>query len=150
MRGLRTDTNIDTISGLVFNAWGDRSFDAPYGVWFDGDWDKPRLDDPAIQKGPPSDYAGLMQAGPSDILSYNWNEAGNAFVMVRLHFLQMHHYLVHGLRQTIVQFQKVTLVTWHYLLKKKEGLLTQQTGSGELEWVLMHKKKMQDGTLFNT
>ena len=50
MRGLRTDTNIDTISGLVFNAWGDRSFDAPYGVWFDGDWDKPRLDDPAIQK----------------------------------------------------------------------------------------------------
>ena len=78
MRGLRTDTNIDTISGLVFNAWGDRSFEAPYGVWFDGDWSKPRLDDPAIQKGL-SDYAGLMQAGPSDILSYNWNEAGNAF-----------------------------------------------------------------------
>ena len=48
-----------------------------YGVWFDGDWSKPRLDDPAIQKGL-SDYAGLMQAGPSDILSYNWNEAGNA------------------------------------------------------------------------
>jgi len=78
MRGLRTDTNIDTISGLVFNAWGDRPIEGPYGVWFDGDWSKPRLDDPAIQKGL-SDYAGLMTAGPSDILSYNWNEAGNAF-----------------------------------------------------------------------
>jgi multiple sugar transport system substrate-binding protein len=78
MRGLRTDTNIDTISGLVFNAWGARDIEGPYGVWFDGDWSKPRLDDPAIQKGL-SDYAGLMAAGPSDILSYNWNEAGNAF-----------------------------------------------------------------------
>jgi len=51
MRGLRTDTNIDTISGLVFNAWGARDIEGPYGVWFDGDWSKPRLDDPAIQKG---------------------------------------------------------------------------------------------------
>ena len=86
MRGLRTDTNIDTISGLVFNAWGERSIEGPYGVWFDGDWDKPRLDDPAIQKGL-SDYAGLMQAGPSDILSYNWNEAGNAFCNGQAAFL---------------------------------------------------------------
>jgi multiple sugar transport system substrate-binding protein len=78
MRGVRTDTNIDTISGLVFNAWGARDIEGPYGVWFDDDWSKPRLDDPAIQKGL-SDYAGLMHAGPSDILSYNWNEAGNAF-----------------------------------------------------------------------
>ena len=31
MRGLRTDTNIDTISGLVFNAWGSRNIEGPYG-----------------------------------------------------------------------------------------------------------------------
>ena len=78
VRGKRTDTAIDTITGVVYNAWGDRNVSYPQNIWFDGDWNSPQMDHPAIQRGL-SQYAGLMSAGPDDVKAYDWDEAGTAF-----------------------------------------------------------------------
>lgn len=86
MRGIRSDTLIDTISGVVFNAWGNPSdVKAPYGIWFDGNWSKPRLTDKRIMRGL-SDYAGLMKAGPLNIQSIDWPDAEQVFKQQRAAF----------------------------------------------------------------
>lgn len=86
MRGIRSDTLIDTISGVVFNSWGNPSdVKAPYGLWFDGGWNKPRVDDPRIVRGL-ADYAGLMKAGPINILSIDWPDAEQVFKQQRAAF----------------------------------------------------------------
>ena len=78
VRGKRTDTAIDTITGVVYNAWGERNVNYPQNIWFDGNWNRPQMDHPAIQRGL-SQYAGLMSAGPDDVKAYDWDEAGTAF-----------------------------------------------------------------------
>jgi len=78
VRGKRTDTAIDTITGVVYNAWGERNVNYPQNIWFDGNWNSPQMDHPAIQRGL-SQYAGLMSAGPDDVKAYDWDEAGTAF-----------------------------------------------------------------------
>ena len=78
VRGKRTDTAIDTITGVVYNAWGERNVSYPQNIWFEGDWNRPQMDHPAIQRGL-SQYAGLMSAGPDDVKAYDWDEAGTAF-----------------------------------------------------------------------
>ncbi|MCP4385642.1 MAG: extracellular solute-binding protein [Hyphomicrobiales bacterium] len=78
MRGIRSDTLIDTITGIVNNSVGEASRDAPYNVWFDGDWEKPRLDDPAITRGL-ANYAELMKAGPVNIQAMDWPDASQLF-----------------------------------------------------------------------
>lgn len=86
MRGIRSDTLIDTISGVVFNAWGNPDdVRGPYGVWFDDGWNKPRLTDSRIMRGL-SDYAGLMKAGPVNILSIDWPDAEQVFKQQRAAF----------------------------------------------------------------
>ena len=85
MRGIRSDTLIDTVTGIVYNSWGLEGVQAPYNVWFDGDWSKPRLDDPKIAKGL-ANYAGLMQAGPVNIQAIDWPEASQLFQMGRAAF----------------------------------------------------------------
>lgn len=78
MRGIRSDTLIDTITGIVNNSVGQASRDAPYNVWFDGAWDKPRLDHPGIVRGL-SNYAELMKAGPVNIQAMDWPDASQLF-----------------------------------------------------------------------
>ena len=78
VRGKRTDTAIDTITGVVYNAWGERNVSYPQNIWFEGNWNSPQMDHPAIQRGL-SQYAGLMSAGPDDVKAYDWDEAGTAF-----------------------------------------------------------------------
>ncbi len=86
MRGIRSDTLIDTISGVVFNSWGKPSdVQAPYGLWFDGGWSKPRLTDDKIVRGL-SDYAELMKAGPVNIQSIDWPDAEQVFKQQRAAF----------------------------------------------------------------
>ena len=51
MRGIRSDTIMDTFSGVVYDAWGAKDAPPPYGLWFDGAWDKPRLTDPGVCAG---------------------------------------------------------------------------------------------------
>ena len=79
MRGIRSDTLIDTITGIVNNSAGDLSRDAPHNVWFEGDWSKPRLDHPDIARGL-SNYAELMKAGPINIQSMDWPDASQLFM----------------------------------------------------------------------
>ncbi len=74
MRGIRSDTILDTVTGMIFNHWGAQDAPLPYSVWFDGDWSKPRLTDPRIVAGL-TDYAGMMQAGPPNILAMDWPDA---------------------------------------------------------------------------
>jgi len=78
MRGIRSDTLIDTITGIVYNAWGGPGVASPYNVWFDGDWAKPRMTQPGIVKGL-SRYADLMKAGPINIQSLDWPDAARMF-----------------------------------------------------------------------
>ena len=78
VRGKRTDTAIDTITGVVYNSWGSRSVNYPQNIWFEDGWQSPQMDHPAIQRGL-AQYAGMMSAGPDDIKAYDWNEAGTAF-----------------------------------------------------------------------
>lgn len=85
MRGIRSDTPIDTVTGIVYNAWGEEPTPAPYNVWFDGDWSRPRLTDPRIVRGL-ADYAGLMRAGPPNILAIDWPEASLLFQQGRAAF----------------------------------------------------------------
>ena len=86
MRGIRSDTLIDTISGVVYNAWGNPSdVKAPYGIWFDGGWSNPRLTDKRIVRGL-NDYASLMKAGPINIQAIDWPDAEQVFKQQRAAF----------------------------------------------------------------
>lgn len=78
MRGKRSAELVDTMTGIVLDAWGDEKAELPYNFWFDGDWSKPRFNDPRIAKGL-SYYAGLLQAGPPSVLSYGWEDASRFF-----------------------------------------------------------------------
>ncbi len=79
MRGVRSDTARDTLTGLVLNEWPkDRPIEAPYNVWFDGSWSKPRLDDPDITRGV-DDYAQLLTAGPSNKYNLDWSDCVTLF-----------------------------------------------------------------------
>lgn len=78
MRGIRSDTIMDTLTGVVLNAVGDMESPTPYNIWFDGGWDNPRLDDPAICKGL-SDYAHMLAAGPANKFAIDWPDANTLF-----------------------------------------------------------------------
>ncbi|PSN15094.1 ABC transporter substrate-binding protein [filamentous cyanobacterium CCT1] len=78
MRGVRSDAIIDTVSGIVLNGWGAAPTPLPFNLWFDGDWQKPRLNDPRVIEGLTT-YARLMQAGPPSIKQMDWPEATRLF-----------------------------------------------------------------------
>jgi len=85
MRGFRSDTIVDTVTGMVFNRWGPDPAPLPYNVWFDGAWTKPRVTHPAIVAGL-NDYAGMMNGGPSNIQAMDWPEATLLFSQGRAAF----------------------------------------------------------------
>ena len=85
MRGIRSDTVIDTVTGMVFNACGDLEADLPYNIWFEGAWENPRLTEPCIGTGL-AQYAGMMQAGPPNILALDWPDAALLFEQGRAGF----------------------------------------------------------------
>ncbi|CAN5257109.1 sugar ABC transporter substrate-binding protein [soil metagenome] len=80
IRGVRTSAIVDTPTALVLNEWpaSNPKIQLPYNVWFDGAWNKPRMTDPAIEKGL-SDYAALIAAGPPNRLSLDWPDANALF-----------------------------------------------------------------------
>jgi multiple sugar transport system substrate-binding protein len=78
MRGIRSDTIMDTLSGVVWDAFGDREAPTPYGLWFDGGWDKPRLTDPDVCQGL-ANYGRLLAAGPSNKFAIDWPDANTLF-----------------------------------------------------------------------
>lgn len=78
MRGVASETIIDTVSGIVLNSWGTDPTPLPFGLWFDGDWRRPRLNDPRIVAGLAT-YAQLMRAGPPHIKQMDWAEAIQRF-----------------------------------------------------------------------
>ncbi len=78
MRGIRSDAIMDTLSGVVFDAFGAADAPTPYGLWFDGAWDKPRLTDPAVCQGL-ADYAGMLANGPANKFAIDWGEANALF-----------------------------------------------------------------------
>lgn len=78
MRGVKSDAIIDTVSGIVLNGWGAEPTPLPFNLWFDGDWQKPCLNDPRVVEGLTT-YARLMQAGPANIKQMNWPEANQLF-----------------------------------------------------------------------
>jgi len=78
MRGIRSDTIMDTLTGVVLNAVGDMQSPTPHNIWFDGAWDNPRLDDPAVCKGL-SDYAMMLAAGPVNKFAIDWPDANTLF-----------------------------------------------------------------------
>lgn len=78
MRGIRSHTIMDTVTGMVFNSYGDDPADLPYNVWFDGDWTRPRLTDDRVVAGL-SHYAGMMSAGPINIQALDWPDASLLF-----------------------------------------------------------------------
>jgi len=85
MRGIRSDTIMDTLTGFVLNTWGEADAPTPYNVWFDGAWDKPRLDDPAVCQGL-ADYAGMLAAGPANKFAIDWGDANTLFQQGRAAF----------------------------------------------------------------
>ena len=78
MRGVKSDAIIDTVSGIVLNGWGAEPTPLPFNLWFDGDWQRPRFNDPRIVEGLTT-YARLMQAGPPNIKQMDWPEATQLF-----------------------------------------------------------------------
>lgn len=78
MRGVKSDAIIDTVTGIVLDSWGSDPTPLPHNLWFDGDWRRPRLNDPRIVAGLRA-YAQLMQAGPSHIKTIDWPEATQLF-----------------------------------------------------------------------
>ncbi|MES2434891.1 MAG: sugar ABC transporter substrate-binding protein [Pseudomonadota bacterium] len=78
MRGKLSAELVDTMTGIVFDAWGGDAVKLPENVWFDGDWTKPRFNDAKIAKGL-SYYAGLLKAGPPSVMSYGWEDASRFF-----------------------------------------------------------------------
>ncbi len=85
MRGIRSHTIMDTVTGMVFNRFGDEAVLMPGNVWFDGDWSAPRLTDERIVQGL-ADYAALMQAGPINIQALDWPDASLLFQQGRAAF----------------------------------------------------------------
>ncbi len=85
MRGIRSDTLIDTVTGIVYNSFGSDPTPLPQNVWFDGDWSKPRLTDPRIVRGL-SNYASLMKSGPINIQAMDWPDAARTFQQGRAAF----------------------------------------------------------------
>jgi len=79
LRGIRSDTLIDTVTGFVNNSVGDSDRSAPFNVWFEGDWSKPRMEDPDIVRGL-ANYAELMKAGPVNIQAMDWPDASQFFM----------------------------------------------------------------------
>ncbi|MCB2128246.1 MAG: sugar ABC transporter substrate-binding protein [Rhodobacteraceae bacterium] len=77
-RGARNVGIFDTVSGVIFDSWGEPSPALPYNIWFDGDWSKPRMTDPRIVQGM-ANYSGLLKAAPSNALSMDWPEATQLF-----------------------------------------------------------------------
>lgn len=78
VRGVRSLGVIDLMVGFVTNAWGTEEAPLPYNVFFDGDWNVPRANDPRICEGL-NDYAELMQAGPINIQAMDWYDAIQLF-----------------------------------------------------------------------
>lgn len=85
MRGIRSDTVMDTMTGVVFDAWGSDPTPLPYNIWFDGDWKKGRFTDPRIVKGL-ANYAAMMKAGPPNIQAIDWYEANQLFQQGKVAF----------------------------------------------------------------
>jgi multiple sugar transport system substrate-binding protein len=85
MRGIRSDTIMDTFSGVVYDSWGSKDAPPPYGLWFDGAWTKPRLTDPAICAGM-TNYAKLVAAGPSNKFAIDWSDANTLFSQGKVAF----------------------------------------------------------------
>jgi multiple sugar transport system substrate-binding protein len=85
VRGIRSDTIMDTFTGVVFDSWGSDPSPLPYNLWFDGDFKKPRFTDPRIVEGL-SNYASLMKYGPPNIQSIDWNEANQLFSQGKVAF----------------------------------------------------------------
>ncbi len=85
MRGIRSDTIMDTLTGVVFNSWGSDPTPLPYNIWFNGDWKNARFTDPRIVEGL-ANYAGLMKAGPPNIQSIDWNDANQLFSQGKVAF----------------------------------------------------------------
>lgn len=78
MRGIRSDTIMDTLSGVVWNAFGDRQAPTPFGMWFDGAWNKPRLTDPGVCQGL-ANYGKLLATGPENKYAIDWPDANTLF-----------------------------------------------------------------------
>jgi multiple sugar transport system substrate-binding protein len=78
MRGIRSDTIMDTLSGVVWNSWGAADAPTPYGMWFDGAWDKPRLTDPGVCGGL-TNYGKLLATGPTNKFAIDWGDANTLF-----------------------------------------------------------------------
>ena len=78
MRGIRSDTIMDTLSGVVWNSFGAGEAPTPYGMWFDGAWDKPRLTDPRVCGGL-TNYGQLLAAGPANKFAIDWPDANTLF-----------------------------------------------------------------------
>ncbi len=85
MRGQRSGSLVDTMTGIVLNAWGEAPAPLPQNIWFDADWEKPRFDDPRIAAGL-SHYAGLLKAGPENALSFGWEDASRYFAQGKAAF----------------------------------------------------------------
>ena len=85
MRGIRSHTIMDTLTGIVLNSWGDADLTLPYNIWFDGDWTAPRLTDERIVSGL-AHYAGMMSAGPINVQSFDWPDAALLFQQGRAAF----------------------------------------------------------------
>ena len=85
MRGIRSDTIMDTLAGVVLNSFGEQDAPLPYNLWFDGGWDNPRLDDPAICQGL-TDYALMLAAGPANKFAIDWPDANTLFQQGRAAF----------------------------------------------------------------
>lgn len=85
VRGVRSDTIMDTFTGVIFDSWGSEPSPLPYNVWYDGDFAKPRFTDPRIVEGL-SNYAALMKYGPPNIQAIDWNEANQLFSQGKVAF----------------------------------------------------------------
>ena len=78
MRGQRDTITTDFISALVYNNLDGEKIPLPYGMFFEGDWAKPRFTDPRIVTGF-TQYADLLKAGPPGTLAMDWYEAKRTF-----------------------------------------------------------------------
>lgn len=78
VRGVRSLGVIDLMVGFVTNTWGPQEAPLPYNMFFDGDWNAPRANDPRICEGL-EDYAELMKTGPINIQAMDWYDAMTVF-----------------------------------------------------------------------
>ncbi len=86
MRGVRSDLTLGTMTGLVFNQVPkSEKIVQPYNIWFDGAWDKPRLNDPNVEQGI-VDYAQLLATGPSNKFNIDWPDANALFTQGKAAF----------------------------------------------------------------